>query len=119
MATLTVQPISEAGAALSYAAAASGGDVFVNADDRTFLHVKNGGGSSVTVTITAQTTSATVPGLGIVTKANRTVAVPSGEDRLIGPLPHKAFNNPANSQVSVGYSAVTSVTVAAVRVPAI
>ena len=117
MATLTVQSISEAGAALTYTAAASGGDVFPNADDRTFLHVKNGDAASKTVTITAQTTSATVAGFGVVTKANRTVTVPAGEDRLIGPFPTKAFNN-SSSQVEVGYSATTSVTVAAVRVPA-
>ncbi|MCW2242260.1 hypothetical protein [Azospirillum canadense] len=117
MATLSVQSISEVGAALTYAAAAAGGDAFPNADDRTFLHVKNGGGSSVTVTITAQTTTATVPGLGVMTKANRTVAIPAGDDRLIGPFPQKAFNNSSN-QVAVGYSAVTSVSVAVVRVPA-
>ena len=114
MATLTVQPISETGAALTYAAAASGGDVFVNADDRTFLHIKNGGGSSVTVTITAQTTSATVPGLGVVSKASRAVTIPNTEDRLVGPFPAKAFNDAAG-KVSVGYSATTGVTIAAVR----
>lgn len=116
MATLSVQNLSEVGGALTYAAATSGGDVFPNADDRTFLHVKNGGGSSVNVTITAQTVSATVPGLGVVTKANRVVAVPAGEDRMIGPFPSKAFNNSSN-QVAVTYSAVTSVTVAVVRCP--
>ncbi|CAO3428687.1 hypothetical protein [Azospirillum argentinense] len=119
MALLTVQAISEAGAALTYAAAASGGDTFVNADDRTFLHVKNGSASSVNVTVTAQTTSTNVPGFGPVTKANQVVAVPANGDRLIGPLPTKAFNNPANSQVSVSYSATTTVTVAVVRVPAL
>ena len=115
MATLTVQEPSEVGAALTYANAAGGGDVFPN-DGKTVLHVKNGGGSSINVTITAQTTAATVPGMGVVAKSNRVVAVPAGEDRMIGPLPTKAFNNSSN-QAAVSYSAVTSVTVAPIRVP--
>lgn len=118
MATLTIQDTSEAGAALTYAAASSGGDDFVNSSDRIALHVKNGSASSINVTIAAQTTSATVPGLGIVTKANQVVAVAAGADRIIGPFPPKAFNS-STSKVSISYSATTTVTVAAFRVPAL
>ncbi|MFC5359454.1 MULTISPECIES: hypothetical protein [Azospirillum] len=119
MATLSVQDTSEVGAALTYSNAAGGGDDFVNASDRIVLHVKNGSASPINVTIAAQTVAASVPGLGIVSKANQVVAVPAGGDRIIGPFPARAFNNPSTSKVSVSYSATTTVTVAAFRVPAL
>lgn len=117
MATLTVQSVSESGLNASYAAASGGGDEFADdGEQRTFLHVKNGGGGSVTVTVTAQTTTRSVPGMGTMTKANASVSVPAGGERFIGPFPAGAFKNSAG-RVAVGYSGVTSVTVAAIRVP--
>ena len=64
MATLTRQTPGEDGG-LTFGAAASGGDVFAN-DGETYFAVTNGGGSSVTVTITAQNTSTTKTGFGTV-----------------------------------------------------
>lgn len=115
MAELTVQTIVESGLEATFASAAGGGDTFANdSSERTFLHVKNGAGSDVTVTITAQSTSVKVAGFGTLPKANRTVVVTAGEERLIGPFPAKAFNN-ASGKVAVGYSSATSVTVAAFK----
>lgn len=117
MATLEVQDLSEAGLEPEYDSADVAGDVF--ADDgtqRTFLHVKNGGGDPITVTVTAQETERPVPGMGIMTKADLEVEVPAGEERMIGPFAPDAFKT-ASGTVEVEYSAVTSVTVAAIRVP--
>lgn len=116
MAQLTVQDIVETGLAPTFAAASAGGDTFSNRDDeRTFLVVKNGGASPMTATIPATGTSFKAPGYGVMTKANNVVTVPAGAERWIGPLPARAYNNTAGL-ASVNYSAVTSVTVAAVRI---
>ena len=115
MAILSVQTIDEDGQQLATVAAAGGGDSFDNPSDQsTFLYVNNAGGSSITVTITAQATSRDVPGLGPMTKPNAGGAVTNGTIKLFGPFPAEAFNN-ASGQVAVSYSGVTSVTVAVLR----
>ena len=106
MTLLATQQISIAGLNPTMSAANAGGDTVV-ADDRTFLRVKNGSGSPVTVTVT---TPGTVSGLAI---ADATMSVPATTgDMMLGPLPASLFGDP----VSISYSAVTSVTVAALRV---
>jgi hypothetical protein len=107
MALLNAQPVSPAGSAVTYAAAAGGGDTFRPADDRALLLVVNGGGSPITVTIPS---FASVSGL--VTPA-RTVSVPAGATRAI-PLLKRLYANPANGLIDIGYSGVTSVTVAVI-----
>ncbi len=116
MAALTIQTIAEAGLDASYAAAASGGDSARNDNGDVFLHVKNGDASSHTVTVTAQRTSATVPGMGTTTKSNVAVAVPAGAERMIGPFAPLAFNDSSND-VAITYDDVTSVTIAALKMP--
>lgn len=109
MATLAHQQIGFAGSAITYSAAAGGGD---NAfpDERSFLHVKNGGGSSINVTVT-------VPGTtNGQNNADITVAVPNGGERMIGPLVPDLASAETFGVVLFAYSAVTSVTVAVVRV---
>lgn len=114
MATLTLQNLGLGGIAPSFASAAAGGDVFPNAsDERTFFWVENGSGASINVTFTAQRTSQAVPGAGALTIPDKVVAVPANARRLVGPFP-EAYNN-SDGRVAVSYSAVTSVTVAAIR----
>lgn len=114
MATLTVQSVVRTGLNPSLVAAAGGGDEFVNdSGGDTFFWVDNGGGGSVTVTIASQATAQ--PGL---VATDLAVAVPAGEQRMIGPFPpgtSTAFNDGAE-KVQVTYSGVTSVTVAAIKV---
>lgn len=54
MADLTVQTPTLAGLNPTFAAASVGGDAFLN-DGNTYLHVKNGGGGSINVTVDSQT----------------------------------------------------------------
>lgn len=115
MALLTRQDLVEAGVAASYAAAAGGGDTVDN-DGATFLHVKNGGGAPITVTVTAQVASLPTPRYGNLTRANIAVSVPAAGERFVGPFPKAAFND-ANGRAAISYSGVTSVTVAALRCP--
>lgn len=75
---------------------------------RLFIYVTNGGGSASVVTIA---TPGTVDGLAI---ADRTVSVPAGEDRMIGPFPPHIYNN-ANGEIDVSFSFITSVTLAALN----
>lgn len=107
MADLTVQSISRTGLEPTYAAATGGGDAFVN-DGRTFFHIKNGDVSDKTVTFVTQKT---VLALAV---ADLAVVVTASEDRMVGPFPTGVFND-GNKKVSVTYSAVTSVTVAAIK----
>lgn len=111
MAVLNKQEIVESGLAATYSAAASGGDTFVN-NGAEFLHVKNGGAGSITVTVTAQATGASNKVYGALTKSNVSVAVGAGADKFIGPFPPAAFNT--GDSASVTYSAATSVTIAVI-----
>jgi len=108
MAVLTKQTASRSANAITMAAAAAGGDKFDNTGSELVL-IKNGSGSPVTLTIT---TPATMDGLAV---TDRTVAIPAGEMHLLGPWPTKYYND-SNGQVSLGYSAETSVEVAIIGV---
>ena len=105
MAALTIQTSSLTGLNPSYVAAAGGGDTFVN-DGATVLHVKNGGGSSINVT--ADQTVACNYGFD----HDNVVSVPNGGERIIGPFSPNRFG----ATVSISYSGVTTVTVAAIKV---
>ena len=110
MATLSVQTIVAAGLDPTYAAAAAGGDKLAPGPT-TFLHVVNGGGAPITVTVAA-------PGNFYAAVANPDLAVTvdaSGEKMI--PVPVTPFADPADSGLAaITYSAVTTVTVAALRI---
>lgn len=108
VAVLAVQRVTAAGLAPSYVAASATGDSFPN-DGRTVLLVKNGDTVAHTVTII----SAKTCNQGF--QHNLTVSVAAGATMMIGPFPVERFNN-EQGQVQVNYDAVTSVTVAAVKI---
>jgi hypothetical protein len=110
MATLASQKITRAGIAPALVAAAVGGDRFTP-DGETFLHVKNGGSSAITVTIVA-----TEKINGDLALANVTKSVAAGVEALLGPFPKQAFQAADGSGLAdVTYSGVTSVTVGAFK----
>lgn len=109
MALLARQVAKISGTAITYQAAAGGGDTF-QPEDRTELRVKNGGGSPITVTVV-------VPGntrYGIA-EPDIPVVVAAGAEFAIGPFPAD-LRDPATGTASVTYSGTTSVTVALVGV---
>ncbi len=111
MATLTVYDSPEGGG-VTFAAASSGGDVFPNDGKTLFVIVAT---AARTVTATAQDTTATVPGFGACTKADAVQAVEINTTDVMGPFPTTAFNN-ASGRVAIGYSSVTDLTIAVIRV---
>lgn len=111
MAVLTVQSITRAGLEAAYATAAGGGDTFV--DDktgRTFLHVINGSGADVEVTIASEATP--VANSGVIAD-DLVVDVTAGEERFIGPFGENFYD--ADGVVSISYESTTSVTIAALK----
>lgn len=113
MATLAIQPITRAGVAPTYAACTGGGDKFLP-DADTFLHVKNGSGGALTVTIV--TPREAFPGAAI---SDIAVSVPATNERMIGPFPAEQFADPAdpNGLANITYSGVTTLTIAAIKLP--
>jgi hypothetical protein len=109
MANLTVQKVVLTGLAPSYAAAAEGGDEFVNSG-RVFIHVKNGSGGSIDITVDSQTPC----NQGV--DHNAVVAVGAGAEKMIGPFPKDRFNDTAG-KVQVTYSAFADLTIAAIELP--
>lgn len=109
MATLPYQKATLAGSAYATAAASAGGDR-VAPNSRGCVLVANGGAGAVTVTVVT-------PGNTRYGQADPDVpvTVPAGASRLIGPFPQE-LADPADTLVALTYSAVTSVTVAAIEV---
>jgi hypothetical protein len=111
MAVLAVQDVVSTGLNPTFGSAAGGGDSFPN-DGQTMFRVKNGSAGSINVTFD----SARECSYGF--DHNIVADVAAGADMTFGPFPRMRFND-ANERVVVSYSAVTSVTVAAIRmVPA-
>ena len=110
MATLTLQDIIRTGTGLepTYAACGAGGDEFVN-EAGYFIHIKNGAGAPQTVTIA---TPVTTDGLAV---ADVAIAIPAGEERMIGPFATATFND-GDDKVQLTYSAVVTLTIAILNV---
>lgn len=103
MALLTNQQPTLAGTAITYVAAAGGGDT-IGYSPTGVLRVKNGGGSPITVTIVT-------PGNTQYGQADPDipVTVTNGTEKAIGPFPAQLA---VDGIISVTYSGVTTVTVA-------
>lgn len=112
MAVLTKQKLSVTpGLVPTYAAAAGGGDSFVNdqADgSRTFIHVKNGGGSSITLTVDDPNSKS--PDGATAWNPDLAVTVANASERMIGPIGPRFIDGNGNTNIT--YSGVTSVTIA-------
>lgn len=105
MALLAQQVVALTGLTPTYSAAA--GSTTITCGERTFLHVKNANGSSMTVTLTA---TGKVRGQ---TAADVVVTVPATTgDKMIGPIPAELFAGASDGTCAVTYSSTTSVTVA-------
>lgn len=76
-----------------------------------FLHVFNASGGSVNITVPVKDDLA----LGDeVTVGDKVVAIPAGEDRMIGPFPTEVYKN-ADGYLYIDNSSATSVTLAVIE----
>jgi hypothetical protein len=90
-------------------AADATGNTFDNSTGDVYMHAVNGDSSSTVVTVAEQRTC----NFGHAT-TNDTYTIGAGATRILGPFDLLRFNN-SSRLVSVTYSSVTSLTVAAVR----
>lgn len=101
---------------LAYVSAAVGGDTFPATSDGVYLiHVKNGGGSSITVTIDDPTTPLPPGAAASTSFADVPVSVPNAGERMIVISNAARFMNTSGS-ISLAYSGVTSVTLQVIKV---
>jgi hypothetical protein len=108
MATRATESVDTDGLAATYHAASAGGDK-VAPSESCFLHVKNGGGSPVTVTLV---TPGTVDSLAI---TDRTVSVPATTGERFIKVPASIYRDPADGLASITWSGTTSVTFAVLQ----
>ncbi len=104
MATLTAQSPARTANALTLAAAAAGGDDFVNTGKETLL-VRYAGVGTPTLTLA---TTLQVDGLDL---PNLTVELGAGETHLLGPFPKSVYNS-AQGTVALSYSSEADITLA-------
>ncbi len=110
---LTPQDIVISGLEATYSSADATNDHSVaNGRGDVFVHVVNGGGGAINVTV--PTPSTAVQGLTI---EDPVINVPAGEDRFIGPFDLGNFNQSDGSGIYVDLDSDTSVTIAAIRLP--
>lgn len=110
MAAIAVQDVDIDGLTpLAAYAAAVGPDTIVNDGALTFLHVKNGGGGSITVTLD-DTGSAPPPGAKTF-DPDVDVVIGAGDEAMIRLGTRQRFGG----DVTVDYSGITTVTVAAFK----
>ncbi len=111
MATLTTQVINRAGVVVTPVAAAGGGDAMTTGSGM-MLEVVNGGGSPINVTLAVPAARTYEPNVAITSPI---VSVTNGTTKWIGPVDSATFTDPTTGLCTITYSAVTSVTVAAVQ----
>lgn len=110
MAVLTATNLARTGIdPVPATAADAAGDEVLNAGGDVAFLVKNASASPITVTLQVRAS-----GPDGTTVTNPTVSVPAGATRMVGPFPPGIYND-ANGRSKVTYSAVTSVTVLALR----
>ncbi len=103
MATLATVSPSGTGTALAPVAAAGGGDR-IPCGDKNFLYVKNGSGSSITVTVDSVTACSQGSDHDLV------VVVAAAAEVLIGPITSR-YAATSDGLAAVSYSGVTTLTV--------
>lgn len=112
-ALLTVQNVAPGGMWPTLTAANATGHMFENSERGIFLFVRNAHTTPVTITIPSTFAR---DGLAL---TNRTVVVPNGTDRLIGPISGENHNQLTGADIGrtfIDYSLVTAITVAVLRV---
>lgn len=104
---LTIQTVTIAGTAIATVPASATGNTFINTGN-VAIRINNGGAAAIDMTLVARRPC----NQGVL--HNQVISVPPGESRDVFPVPANQFNDD-NGLTTLTYSAVTNVTVAAVR----
>lgn len=105
-----VQPFVTDGLAAAYTAPTANNDQVAN-NGRRMVHVKNGSGSSLTVTVNIGGAINGHSPTGVA------VAIAAGADKFLGPFP--ASYNQSDGNVYLDYSAVATITRAVLELPVV
>jgi hypothetical protein len=111
---LALQATSRTGLDPAYTAATADGHAFDNTSEKVIIHVKNGGAGASVLTID-------IPGtVDSQTVTDKTVSVPAGGERIIGPFPRAIYNQnniplSLNQAIHINTDVQTSVTYAAIK----
>lgn len=108
MATLTVVNVTRAGVDVVGVAADAAGDEFANTGQE-FVEIKNGSGAGITATLDIKST---VDGAAV---TDPTVSIAAGQTKIIGPFPPAYYTDSTTGRAKVTCSAVTSVTIKALK----
>lgn len=111
MATLTTQVVTRAGVVPTYASATGGGDAMAVGSGM-FFHIKNGGGSPITVSLAIPAGASGYPNVAYGVTA---VSVSNASEKMIGPIQAPIYADPTTGLCTISYTGVTSVTVAAIN----
>ena len=109
MATLAVQASLLTGITPSYAAAAGGGDEFPN-DGKSMLHLKNGSGGTIVVTVDS------LVACNQGSDHDSVTSIAAGAEAMVGPFDVTRFNDPATSRAAITYDGVTSLTLGVFKI---
>jgi hypothetical protein len=109
MATVATQPIGKTGTVPTYSAADAAGDR-VSPGQGTFVHVRNGGTAAITATIA---TPVTFHGQAVADVTSASIA--AGGEAFIPLTDAALYRDPADGLAGISWSAVTTVTFAALR----
>lgn len=116
MAILSVQDLTaEDGGAIAFVAASVAGDKYAW-DTRALIVVKNDDAAAKQVTVAAALVNIADPRYGDLTRSNIVLSVAPGAVAVIPPPPAPFRNSADANQVAITYDAVTSLSVAVVRV---
>jgi hypothetical protein len=110
MATLVSQSITRSASTITPVAAAGGGDA-MECGNKMALEVTNGGGAPITVTLAIPAAASSYANVAY---TSSTFSVPAGATRRWGSV-DAFYRDPVTGLCTITYSAVTSVTVAAVK----
>ena len=107
MALINSQSIIEGGLITTITSLGATSNTFTNSG-KEFIYIKNGSGSSITVTVVTEVTSVENNIYGVLSKSNSVLTVESGAIAIMGTFPVTSYNA-ADSIVTFTVSAYASI----------
>lgn len=113
MAYLPTQTVTLSSIDPVYTPSNIGGEL-IDPGDRTFIHVRNSGGASITMTI--DDPNSYEPEASIAFNPDIATVVAPGSAKFVGPIKGPRFQNKDDSYVHISYNSVTNVDIAVLSI---